>query len=208
MDAPSARRVQPPLLTLAGRSRGAAAAAGTLGSGAICSHPLRSQSPGPPPLLPDLPPLRECEPNYESLASLLEKKYRTPGGGGGQTTFSISPPKSPESKNCLCSSSAHLSHSRSAPWGFQRCSGAGVGSGEVRLPIHPLSLHIQIFSTIQPTSTPILLNPPLLHRKKQNPSLLLTSLLPALSSGEDLPLARSCLQGHSHATLPQVLRKS
>ena len=45
-DAPSARRVQPPRLTLAGRSRGAAAAAGTLGSGAICSHPLESQTPG------------------------------------------------------------------------------------------------------------------------------------------------------------------
>lgn len=76
IDAPSARRVQPPRLTLAGRSRGATAAAGTLRSGAICSHPLHSQTPEPPPLLPDLPPLRECEPNHESLASLPEKRIR------------------------------------------------------------------------------------------------------------------------------------
>lgn len=84
-------------------------------------------------------------------------------------------------------------------------SGAGVGGGgRVKLPIRPLSLHTQVFSTFQPPCTPVLPNSP--ECKEPCPFLLETS--PACSQPSKRPVpGEDCLQGHSDHP-PQVLRRN
>lgn len=204
MDAPSARRAAPAPDT--GRTFPGCRSCG--GNSGIRSHllpPAPEPNPGPPPL-PDLPPLRECELNRESLASLPEKENEKKGKDH--------PPKetlpSPHSLPILQGVRISLQQFRpleslwSAPWGFQLGSGAWVGSGGSELPIRPLALHTQVFSRSSPHALPScpspftawketepLAAPPACTRPKGRPV-----------PGQELP-ARS-LSCH----LPQVLRRN
>lgn len=79
------------------------------------------------------------------------------------------------------------------------------GLWEVRPPIRPLSLHVQVFITFQPPRTPVLPNLPSLHGKK-------LESLPAASLAwsqprEDLSLEQLPARSLS-CHLPQALKRN
>lgn len=90
-----------------------------------------------------------------------------------------------------------LSHSWAAPRGFSAAWGGGRGS---EAPSRPLSLHSQVFITFQPPRSQPAQATFTARKETRVPPCCLTS---PPGPREDPSLARSCLQGHSHATCPE-----